>query len=93
MGFTHKAQFNKRHGFDTKTAHSLTEIAKLSGIKKSVLQEVFVRGIGAYKTNPSSVRPHITSPEQWGFSRIYAFVNKIEGNKMLDHDTDLLLKL
>jgi len=39
------------------------------------------------------VRPHITSPEQWGFSRIYAFVNKIEGNKMLDHDTDLLLKL
>jgi len=93
MGLTHKAQFNKRHGFDKETAHSLTEISKLSGLKKSVLQEVFVRGVGAYNTNPSSVRPHIKSPEQWGQARLYAFVNKIEGNKMLDHDVDLLLKL
>lgn len=93
MTLTHKAQFNTRHRFDKNTSHSLTEISKLSGLKKSVLQEVFVRGVGAYRTNPSSVRPHIKSPEEWGYARIYAFVNKIESGKSLNHDIDLILKL
>lgn len=93
MTLSHKAQFNKRRGLDTDTSHSLTEVAKLGGIKKAVLQEVFVRGVGAYKTNPSSVRPHITSSQEWGMARVYAFVNKIESGKTLNHDIDLLLKL
>lgn len=93
MVLTHKAQWNKRHGFDKNTAHSLSEVSKLSGLKKSVLQEVFTRGAGAYETNPSSVRPHIKSPQEWGMARLYAFVNKIESGKSLNHDIDLLLKL
>jgi hypothetical protein len=40
------------------------------------LQEVYNKGIGAYKTNPSSVRPQVKSKEQWAFARVYAFVMK-----------------
>ncbi len=34
-----------------------------------------MKGKGAYKSNPESVRPNITSPEQWGMGRLYAAVN------------------
>lgn len=87
---THKNQFNKRHGFSKDTSHSLAELAKISKIKLSSLKEVFNRGVGAYKTNPSSVRPHIKSPEEWGQARVYAFINKIEKGVKLNHDRDLL---
>ena len=50
------------------------EIAKLSGMPRMALQEVFDRGVGAYKTNPESVRPGVQSPEQWAFGRLYSFV-------------------
>ena len=30
-----------------------------------ILDEIFDRGVGAYKTNPKSVRPNVKSPEQW----------------------------
>lgn len=90
MVATHKAQFNKRHGHDKDKSHSLADIAKISKIKLSVLKEVFNRGVGAYKTNPSSVRPQVKSPEQWAYARVYSFINKIESGKKLNHDTDLL---
>ena len=90
MVLTHKNQFNKRHGFDKDESHSLQELAKISKKKLSVLKEVFNRGVGAYKTNPSSVRPQVKSPEQWGYARVYAFLNKIEKNIKLDQDTDLV---
>ena len=32
------------------------------------LSAVFRRGIGAYKTNPQSVRPNVKSPEQWAYA-------------------------
>jgi len=90
MVLTHKSQFNKRHGFDKDESHSLAELAKISKIKLSVLKIVFNRGVGAYKTNPASVRPQVKSPEQWAYARVYAFINKIEKKQKLDHDTDLL---
>lgn len=89
MVLTHKAQFNKRHGLDATKSHSLVELAKISKIKLTVLKTVFNRGIGAYKTNPASVRPQVKSPEQWGYARVYAYINKKELGKKLDHDTDL----
>lgn len=89
MVLTHKAQFNKRHGFDASKAHSLADLAKISTFKLSVLKQVFNRGVGAYKTNPSSVRPQVKSPEQWGQARVYAYINKKELGKKLDHDKDL----
>jgi hypothetical protein len=50
------------------------------------------RGIGAYKTNPQSVRPNVGSPEQWGYARTNSFLfalkkGRFQGGK---HDTDLL---
>ena len=49
------------------------------------------RGIGAYKTNPESVRPGVGSPEQWGYARVNSFLfamknDRFQGGK---HDTDL----
>lgn len=56
------------------------------------LIKVMERGIGAYKTNPESVRPSVSSPEQWGYARVNSFLfalrtGRFQGGK---HDTDLL---
>ncbi len=84
---TYKEQFNKKYNQKLNKSNSIDEMAKLSGIKKSVLNKVFLRGKGAYKTNPASVRPNVTSPEQWGYSRIYSF---IMGGKARQSDKDLI---
>ena len=86
---THKHQFNKRYGFDKDQSHSREELARITKIPLKVLNEVFKRGVGAFSTSPQSVRPHIVSPEAWGASRVYAFINKLQKG-VLDHDTDLV---
>lgn len=68
--------FKKKHNVPVSQGLSLKEIAKLSGMPEKALQEVYNKGIGAYKTNPESVRPQVTSKEQWAFARVYAFVMK-----------------
>jgi len=68
--------FKKKHGIPASQGLSLSEIAKLSKMPLKALQEVFNKGIGAYKTNPESVRPQVQSAEQWAFARVYAFVMK-----------------
>lgn len=90
MGLTHKQSFNLRHGYAINTAHSIEEIARISKIKIRVLRIVFARGVGAYRTNPASVRPHIRSEDEWAQARVYSFVNKIESGATLNHDTDLV---
>lgn len=63
----------------------------------ATLQEVYNRGIGAYKTNPTSVRMKgsfakgVNAPmamklskEQWAMGRVYSY---LDGSKK--HDTDL----
>ena len=100
---TNKSEYNKRHGFKADEPHSKAEISKISKIPKKVLDDVYDRGIAAYKTNYSSVREKKTgkkgtnappskkmSPQQWANARILSFVNKIEGKKKLNHDRDLL---
>jgi DNA adenine methylase len=77
--------------------HSVADLAKASGVPLSTLQEVYNRGIGAYKTNPTSVRmkgsfkkgvdapmSQKLSKEQWAMARVYSFLN--ENPK---HDQDL----
>jgi hypothetical protein len=66
--------FKRQHGIPIDQSLSLTEVAKLSGMPRAALQEVYNRGIGAYKTNPESVRPQVQSKEQWAFGRTYSFV-------------------
>lgn len=68
-------KFNKKYGFPKDTSHSLKDIAKITGFSLSGLQTIYDKGIGAYKTNPSSVRPQVKSPEQWAFSRVYASID------------------
>ena len=53
--------------------------------------EVFKRGVGAYKTNPESVRPSVSSPEQWAYARLNSFLYALKNEKFRSgkHDTDL----
>jgi hypothetical protein len=94
---THREHFLKKHGLPTSKSYSLHDISSVSHIPLSTLQQVYNRGIGAYKTNYSSVREKGTfrkgtnappsmklSKEQWALSRVYSFA---DGSKK--HDTDL----
>jgi len=72
---TYKNKFNKKYGFPKDKSHSLYSISKLTGYKISGLQTIYNKGVGAYKTNPQSVRPNVKSPQQWGMSRVYAATN------------------
>lgn len=74
MVYTYKNRFNKKYGFKADEPHSLAEISKITGYKLSGLQTIFDKGIGAYKTNPSSLRPQVKSPEQWAQARVYSAV-------------------
>lgn len=59
-----------------------------------MLEAVFDRGVGAYRTNPSSVRPNVKSPEQWAYARVKNFLRTIRTGRFRSgqHDTDLLPK-
>ena len=74
MVYTYKMRFNKKYGFDKDESHSLKDIAKISGYKLSGLQTIFNKGVGAFKSNPASVRPQVKSPEQWAYARVYSGV-------------------
>ena len=58
------------------------------------LSAVFRRGVGAYKTNPGSVRPTVKSPEQWAYARVNSFLYALRNEKFRSgkHDTDLFPK-
>jgi hypothetical protein len=74
MPITYKNKFNKEYGFDKDESHSLKEIAKLTGYKLSGLKTIYDKGMGAYHSNPQSVRPSVSSPEQWASARVYSAV-------------------
>jgi hypothetical protein len=56
------------------------------------LVKVFERGVGAYKTNPESVRPSVDNPDQWAYARVNSFLYALKKGKFRGgkHDTDLL---
>jgi hypothetical protein len=56
------------------------------------LKAVFKRGVGAYNTNPSSVRPNVSSADQWAMARVNSFLYAVKNGKYRGgkHDTDLL---
>jgi hypothetical protein len=57
-----------------------------------MLTAVYERGIGAYQTNPGSVRPTVTSAEQWAYGRVNAFLQAVRTGRFPrgTFDTDLL---
>lgn len=86
---TNRERFLVRHGISQGTSLSIEDISKLSGMPVSALKRVYEKGLGAYHTNPESVRVQGTfkkdpsaplsrklSPQQWGMGRVYAFVMK-----------------
>jgi len=74
MVLTYKNKFNAKYGFAKDASHSIAEIARLTGYKKSGLDVIYNKGIGAFRTNPQSVRPTVKSPEQWEMARLYSAV-------------------
>ena len=75
------AEHNEKYG-DTKTKR--TNLRTLSA--------VYRRGVGAYQTNPGSVRPTVTSAEQWAMARVNSFLYALRNGRFRSgkHDTDLL---
>lgn len=69
-------------------AETLKHKAMMAGVPYGALQMVYNRGIGAWKTNPESVRLKSgkknysssragkMSKEQWAFARVNAFIDK-----------------
>lgn len=98
MALTYKQKFNKKHKQPLNKSNSLDEISKLSGVKKSILQDVYNRGTGAWKTNIASVRlksgkkdykaPRSAkmTKEQWSIARVYSFVGGGTTQKTADAD-------
>ena len=84
---TWKQRFNKKYGFSKDESHSVAEIARLTGYKYRNLLKIREKGMGAFYSNPSSVRPNIKSATAWGNARIYSAVM---GGKSAKIDKDLL---
>ena len=75
MTLTYKQKFNRKYKQPLNQSNSLSQISKLTGYKRSGLQTIYNKGVGAYRTNPQSVRASVRSPEQWAMARVYASVN------------------
>lgn len=83
-----------RDGLKVKVAEHNESVGNARGkrVTLSMLAQVYERGIGAYQTNPSSVRPNVKSPEQWAYARVNAFLGAVRSGryKSGQFDTDLL---
>ena len=53
-------------------------------MKKEGLKNIYDKGMGAYFTNPSSVRKQVKSPQQWAMARVNSFVTGGKTTKMGD---------
>ena len=86
---TNRELFLKKHGLPMDYSPTMREIAKLADMPIQALRRVYKKGLGAYHTNPTSVRMKGTfkknvdapmsqklSPQQWALGRVYAFVMK-----------------
>jgi len=94
---TYKQKFNLKYKQPKDQPNSKKDISKHTGIPMKILDQVYDRGVGAYKTNPSSVRKSVKSEEQWAVARQYAFIMKTyEGIKKkkekINQDNDLYEK-
>lgn len=61
-------------------------------VTQRMLEAVFRRGVGAYNTNPSSVRPSVNSADQWAYARVNGFLRAVRTGRFKrgKFDTDLL---
>jgi hypothetical protein len=87
----------------SQTEEILREKARESGMSYSTLQNVYNRGIGAWKTNPASVRlvsgeknynpsrAGKMGKERWAMARVNAFIEKRK-SVFYGSDNDLRVK-
>lgn len=73
MGLTNKQKFNRKYKQPLNKSNSLADISRLTGYKKSGLQTIYNKGVGAFKT-AGPTRPNMTK-ESWAQARVYASVN------------------
>jgi len=96
---THREKVLTRLGLSLDEGHGIPDLAKATGIPAIALQEVYNRGIGAWKTNPESVRlkgsfkKDPSAPrsaklgkEQWAMARVYSFIDRGKTFKTADSD-------
>ena len=78
----------------TKVKEHNESVGNAKGKKATIgmLMNVYRRGIGAYNTNPSSVRPNVTGPQQWAMARVNSFLYGLKNGRFRNKpfDTDLL---
>jgi len=86
-------EFDKKYG-EKIPDRKISTLAKYFKIKKSLIQDAFNRGVGAFRTQ--GARPSVKSAEQWAMARTYKFIlnviKKREGKKYptgVGHDSDL----
>jgi hypothetical protein len=84
---TRKSSYTERFHKKYPGVKSLPEIAKATGISKSILQEVYDRGMAAWRTGH---RPG-ASQQAWGMARVHSFVMK--GKTWRTADADLASKV
>ncbi len=105
---THRESVLRKLRLPTTASPSLEELARLTGVSKSILQQVYNRGVGAWKSNPQSVRlkgsfaknPSATIPrsarlpkEMWAMARVYSFLDKGRTYSTADADLARLARL
>ena len=86
MVVTNKQKYNLKYNKGKDVSNSKQKITRQTGVSKRILDQVFDRGVGAFKTNRSAVRPQVKSPEQWAYARIYSFVMGGKTQKTADKD-------
>jgi hypothetical protein len=99
---TYRQRFLRKVRLPRDTHLSLRDVSYLTGIKRSILQQVYNRGVGAWKTNIGSVRlrkdfsknynlkryprSQRLTKEQWAMARVYSFVMGGKTSKTADRD-------
>jgi Family of unknown function (DUF5824) len=84
---TRKSSYTERFHRKYPGATSLPEIAKATGISKGILQEVYDRGMAAWRTGH---RPG-ASQQAWGMARVHSFA--LKGKTYRTADADLARKV
>lgn len=93
--YVEKAEDLEKVSTDTlraKVEEHNAEYSDKGRVTVEMLRQVYDRGVGAYRTNPESVRPNVSSPEQWAMARVNNFLRAIRNGRFRSgrHDTDLL---
>lgn len=79
------ANKNEEYELTEKSMEALKTKSEKSGYSYGTLKKVYDRGVAAWRTGH---RPG-TTPQQWGYGRVNAFIAKQKSGRKLDHDTDL----